>query len=100
MTPETYSSDEFMAGDLGPWPGTALLRRFSASLVASEPLADLFAHSTWALLERRGRALEDDPALARELLARVETLLDEGDLSAQSRRELEQVHYGVRTLRP
>jgi hypothetical protein len=63
------------------------------------PLADLFAHSTWALLERRGRALEDDSALAGELLGRVEALLDEGDLSAQSRRELEQAHYGVRALR-
>jgi hypothetical protein len=73
-----------MAGDLGPWPAAALLRRFSTSLVASEPLADLFAHSTWALLERRGRAHEDDPALARELLGRVEALLDGGDLSAQS----------------
>lgn len=56
-------------------------------------------HSTWALMERRGRALEDDPALALELLGRVEAQLDEGDLSAQSRRELEQVHHGVRALR-
>jgi hypothetical protein len=40
-TTDTYSSDEFMAGDLGPWPGMALLRRFVANLVATEPLADL-----------------------------------------------------------
>jgi len=96
--PETHSSDEFMAGDLGPWPGTALLRRFAANLVATEPLADLYVHSLWALLERRGRLLEDDPQLARTLAERVEALLAEGDLSAQSRRELEQVHYGVRLL--
>jgi transcriptional regulator with XRE-family HTH domain len=98
-TPETHSSDEFMAGDLGPWPGTALLRRFAANLVASEPLADLYAHSLWALLERRGRLLEDDPQLARSLAESVDALLAEGDLSAQSRRELEQVHYGLRLLR-
>ena len=60
--PETHSSDDFMAGDLGPWSGAALLRRFAANLVASEPLADLYAHSLWALLERRGRLLEADPA--------------------------------------
>jgi transcriptional regulator with XRE-family HTH domain len=97
--PETHSSDEFMAGDLGEWSGAALLRRFAANLVASEPLADLYAHSLWALLERRGRLLEADPRLARSLAKGVEALLAEGDLSVQSRRELEQVHYGVRLLR-
>ena len=97
-TTDTYSSDEFMAGDLGPWPGMALLRRFVANLVATEPLADLYVHSLWALLERRGRLLEDDRRLALSLAARVDALLAEGELSAQSRRELEQVHYGVRLL--
>jgi transcriptional regulator with XRE-family HTH domain len=97
-TAETYSSDEFMAGDLGPWSGAALLRRFAANLAATEPLADLYSHSLWALLERRGRLLEDDRQLGRVLAGRVEALLAEGELSAQSRRELEQVHYGVRLL--
>jgi transcriptional regulator with XRE-family HTH domain len=96
--PEIYSSDEFMAGDLGPWSGAALLRRLAANLTASEPLADLYAHSLWALLERRGRLLEADPQLATSLAGGVEALLAEGDLSVQSRRELEQVHYGVRLL--
>jgi transcriptional regulator with XRE-family HTH domain len=95
-TPETYRSDEFMARDLAPWVGVTLLRRFAANLVATEPLADLYVHSTWALLQRRGSVLEGDPKLAAELLARTEALASEGDLSAQSRRELEQVHYGVR----
>jgi hypothetical protein len=76
----------------------ALLRRLAANLVASEPLADLYAHSLWALLERRGRPLEADPQFARSLAGGVEALLAEGDLSVQSRRELEQVHYGVRLL--
>jgi len=98
-TADTYSSDEFMAGDLGPWPGMALLRRFADNLVAAEPLVDLYVHSLWALLERRGRLLEDDPQLARILADRGETLLGEGALSGQSRRELEQVHYGLRLLR-
>jgi hypothetical protein len=96
--PETHSSDDFMAGDLGPWSGAALLRRLAANLVASEPLVDLYAHSVWALLERRGRLLEADPRLARSLTEGVEALLAEGDLSVQSRTELEQVHDGVRLL--
>jgi hypothetical protein len=97
-TADTYSSDEFMAGDLGPWPGMALLRRFADNLVAAEPLVDLYVHSLWALLERRGRLLDNDPQLARALVDRGETLLGEGELSGQSRRELEQVHYGLRLL--
>jgi hypothetical protein len=97
-TTDTYSSDEFMAGDLGPWPGMGLLRRFADNLVATEPLVDLYVHSLWALLERRGRLFDNDPQLARTLADRGEMLLGEGDLSGQSRRELEQVHYGVRLL--
>jgi hypothetical protein len=36
--------------------------------------------------------------LAKTLVGGVDALLAEGDLSVQSRRELEQVHYGVRLL--
>jgi hypothetical protein len=68
--PETYSADEYMAGDLGQWSGAALLRRFAANLVAGEPLADLYAHSLWALLERRGRLLDRRRALGRQGLCR------------------------------
>jgi len=61
-TPETYRSDEFMASDLAPWVGVTLLRQFAANLAATEPLADLYVHSTWALLQRRGSVLEVDPS--------------------------------------
>src|SRR4029453_10435231 len=44
-TTDTYSSDEFMAGELGPWLGMALLRRFADNLAAAEPLIDLYVHS-------------------------------------------------------
>jgi hypothetical protein len=44
--------------------------------------------------------LEGDPTLAAELLVRTEALASEGDLSVQSRRELEQVHHGVRRSSP
>jgi hypothetical protein len=71
-----------MAGDLGPWSGAALLRRFAANLVASEPLADLYAHSLWALLERRGRLLEADPRLARSLARGVERCWPRGPVGA------------------
>jgi hypothetical protein len=51
------------------------------------------------VLQRRGSVLERDPGLAAELLVRTEALASEGDLSAQSRQELEQVHYGVRLFK-
>jgi hypothetical protein len=70
-----------------------------ANLVAAEPVVDLYAHSVWALLERRARILDDDPELARSLSDRVDVLLAEGDLSAQSRTELEHVAYALRLLR-
>jgi hypothetical protein len=76
--PETHNCDVFMAGDLGPWSGAALLRRFAANLVASEPLADRYAHPLWALRERRGRLLEADPQLAKPPASGVEALLAEG----------------------
>ena len=83
-----------MAGDLGPWSGAALLRRLAANLVATEPLADLYAHSLWALFDVAD-CLRPMRNWQKSLAIRVEALLAEGDPSSvQSRRELEQVHYG------
>jgi hypothetical protein len=42
--PETHSSDEFMAGDLGPWSGAALLLLL---------LVDRFGHAADRLGEHR-----------------------------------------------
>jgi transcriptional regulator with XRE-family HTH domain len=100
-TTGTYHADTFMAtGDLGPWRGTALLRRLRDNLVAADPYTDLCVHSMWALLERRPRILEDDPELTCSLDQLVQVLRDQGDVSARARRELEQVHYLVRAMRP
>src|SRR5919197_2142045 len=37
-TTDTYSPDEFMAGELGPWPGSMLLRRLVDNLGVPDPL--------------------------------------------------------------
>ena len=96
-----YHADTFMAtGDLGPWRGTTLLRRLGENLAAGDPHSDLCAHSMWALLERRPRILEDDPRLTGSLDELVQVVLDQGDLSARARKELEQVHFLVRAMRP
>ena len=100
-TTGTYHADSFMAtGDLGPWHGTTLLRRLSENLLAGDPYMDLCVHSMWALLERRPRILEDDPELTCSLDELVQVLLDQADVSARAHRELEQVHFLVRAMRP
>ncbi len=87
-------------GDLGPWRGTTLLRRLTDNLAAADPYMDLCVHSIWALLERRPRILEDDPELTGSLDELAQVVLDQGDLSARARQELEQVHFLVRAMRP
>jgi transcriptional regulator with XRE-family HTH domain len=100
-TTGTYHADSFMAtGDLGPWRGTTLLRRLRENLAAGDPYTDLCVHSMWALLERRPRILEDDPELTCSLDGLVQVLLDQGEVSARARRELDQVHFLVRAMRP
>jgi hypothetical protein len=69
-------------------------------LAAGDPHGDLCAHSTWALLERRPRILEDDPGLTGSLDELLRVVLGQGGLSARARKELEQVHFLVRAMRP
>lgn len=88
------TSDDFMAGDLGPWRGTALLRHLTEGLRPSTPYLELSIHSVWALLGRRPYLLGDDPALTAHLAGRVVALLDsDADLSPTARRELDQVRF-------
>ncbi|MGW2874025.1 helix-turn-helix domain-containing protein [Kitasatospora sp. NPDC001225] len=91
------TSDDFMAEQERPaWDASSLLRQFAIRLDRAGEYTDLYVHSIWALmLTRRGLA-DADPHTARDLAARVCTLLDGDGLSRQSRRELESVHYGLR----
>lgn len=98
--PATATSDGFMARDLGAWRGTALLRHLTAGLQPSTPYLDLSIHSVWALVGRRPYLLDDDHTLTADLALRVAELLDSPiDLSAQARRELDQIHFLTRTRR-
>ncbi len=96
----TYSSDHFMAGELGPWRGAILLQTLQNKLLATEPTIDIYAHSLWALLQRRAWLLEEDPLLARSLCDRVEALIDAPEISAQSRRKLDNIYFGIRLVQP
>lgn len=89
----TAASDRFMAADLGAWRGTKLLRHLTSGLQPTTPYLELSIHSVWALLGRRPHLLNDDDGLTRQLHERVTGLLDSPNLSAQARRELDQIHF-------
>jgi transcriptional regulator with XRE-family HTH domain len=90
-------TDDFMACDLGPWGGARLLRCFCERIDRREPCVDLYVHSTWKLLQRRHWILDQAPRLGAQLYRRIVQLLDDGDVSAQSHRELDQLAYLLAT---
>lgn len=92
-------SDEFMAGGLGGWRGSTLLRHLVEGLHPPTAYVELTVHTLWALLHRRPWLLDDDPATANLLRAHARTLLDTPDLPASARRELEQVLYAANPRR-
>jgi DNA-binding transcriptional regulator YiaG len=93
--PDEWRSDDAMAGGLLPWAGGRLLGRFCDRLTAEEPLIDLYAHSTAALLARRPHLLAA-PGAAAALMARLEPLFDGGNLHAGTQVTLERVRYALR----
>ncbi|MFD5188112.1 helix-turn-helix domain-containing protein [Streptomyces sp. NPDC058357] len=88
--------DTFMINrsDTG-WDGLALLRKLTDRLAPDLGCIDLNAHTVWALLASRRGLLTADPQLNRLLTGQVTVLLDTDAISAQTRREMESVHYGL-----
>lgn len=102
-TPGTATSDAAWhgGGDLGPWPGTALLRHLAGSLAAPTPYVDLTVHSIHSLLTRRPLLLSGDPAVAAAVMDGTAVLLDGGaDISEATRRALDQLHFSARLHNP
>lgn len=94
---ELWLDDAGMTGvPPSAWPGGRLLARFTDRLVPGEPLLDLYAASTSALVQARPELLAA-PGRAATLLTRAEHLLD-GDrgLHAGTRRHVEDLRYGLR----
>jgi hypothetical protein len=91
-----HRDDLFMADPNARWRGTRLLRHLVDRLDTAHVLVDLNAHSIWALLAVRQGLAHDDPATTQDLVRRGERLIDAGEISPQSRRELASVLYGLR----
>lgn len=91
------ADDSFMV-DSPPWrwDAGALLRSIADRLDPDLGCVDLNIHSVWSLLAYRPGLPSIDPQLVDDLRCRVTRLLDSGAASQQARRELDQVHYGLK----
>ncbi|MGV9853089.1 helix-turn-helix domain-containing protein [Streptomyces sp. NPDC003442] len=97
LDPVPRASDAFMSDvDGQSWEALPLLRALADRLDPSLRAVDLNIHSVWALIRSKPGVLSADLALHRDLTARVGRLLDSDVISRQARRELENVHYGLR----
>lgn len=94
-TTGAWRSDDAMSGGLHRWAGHELLDRFTERLLPSEPLLDLYAHSTAALVIRRPHLLVDRTVAVR-LRDHAEKALDTPGLVAGTRRRLEDLRFAVR----
>ncbi|WP_405743487.1 hypothetical protein OG422_16230 [Streptomyces sp. NBC_01525] len=92
--------DDAFMGDRSVWDAGALLRCLVDRLHPDLGCIDLNVHSVWSLLTARPGVLAVDPDLCRDLRERVVRLLESGEVSRQSRRELDAVHYGLRLNTP
>lgn len=94
---EPQSADTFMvAVPTRSWRGARLLRHLVDKLSPENFYIDVVAHTVWALLQDRPAVVHDEPGMLGRLQQRAARVLDSGGISALSRRELEEVLYGLR----
>lgn len=90
-------ADTFMVElDLGSWHGDRLLKHLTRRLTPTNPYVDVVCHTLWALIIRKPSLL--DTRIAADLVEAASRMLDEGVVSPQSRRELEEVLYALRMI--
>ncbi len=91
---QSQADDAFMRNrTLSGWDPAAVLRRFVQGLHQAPGYLDLYVHSLWALLTAHPWLPHAYGSVADVLAERTAQLLDEGQISARSRRELGTVHY-------
>lgn len=97
LDPLPRANDAFMTDQAGTsWDPLALLRSLADRLDPTLAAVDLNIHSVFALVGAKPGILSADRNLHADLTRRVTQLLDAATISSQSRRELEQVHYGLK----
>ncbi|WP_433150032.1 helix-turn-helix domain-containing protein [Actinomadura nitritigenes] len=94
---EPQTADTFMVElPTRSWRGTKLLAHLVGKLEPKNVYIDVVAHTVWALLQHRPAIVHDEPGTLGRLQERAARVLDEAAVSVQSRRELEEVLYGLR----
>ena len=90
---EQQASDSFIGSTSpGSWHGGRLARHLAGRLHGNIGFTELNIHSLWALFRIRPVLAA---LLASDLETRIVRLLDENQVSAPARRELEALRYGI-----
>lgn len=95
--PHLQLTDDFIAAPVpGTFQGHRLLRHLARGLTVSHGFFDLNVHTLWSLLAVRPRLLS--PGLLRDIALgdRLAVLLDDHEVPARTRRELESIRYAIR----
>lgn len=94
--PHVQLSDDFIATeDPRNWPGHKLLGHLVRGLTPEHGFFDLNVHTLWALLAARPNLLRAGSA-GQALRHQLPVMLDDSELSARARRELESIRYAIR----
>lgn len=90
-------ADTFMVElDVDSWHGDRLLKHLAARLTPDNVYVDVVCHTLWALIIRKPGLLTKK--IADDLIGSVGRMLSEAVISPQSKRELEEVSYALRTV--
>ncbi len=81
------------------WSGVRLLSHLLERLHPSSGHAELNLHTMWALLLVHPSLLAEHSALRSATASKIDYLAEDPDLSAQARRELSGIAYGIRLAR-
>ncbi|MGH8886907.1 MAG: helix-turn-helix domain-containing protein [Egibacteraceae bacterium] len=95
--PHIEPDDVFMVvTDVSSWDGSTLLRHLLNRLEVGSEHADLNIHTLWTLLQARPSLLQIHTTLRSLARERIEQLMDDRELSAQTRQKLPALAYAIR----
>ena len=96
---EQQTGDAFIGSTpLSVWHGHRLMRHLLDRLHGNIGFLELNIHTLWSLVRVRPEMITDQ-LVSQELAGKVEQLLDENLVSADSRRELDALRYAIAIAR-
>jgi transcriptional regulator with XRE-family HTH domain len=96
---EQKTGDAFIGTTpMSAWHGDRLIRHLLDRLYGNIGFLELNIHTLWSLIRVRPQMITDPP-VAQEMAVKVERLLDENLVAANSRRELDALRYAIAITR-